>query len=486
VAFTDENGVEKNIFRITEDLYITVRDDDENVDSDLAETIYVNVYNPNGGRELHLALVETGLNTGVFRNRDGVKLVGVDVLSPDQDLPDDGFITVHNRDTLYVEYADKEQRTYDPFDISYAWARIYDCEVFFAGAGGPSCDGPQGAAQGENKMWFTSEAWVPVDKVKKGQELFIKIEECDQNEFSELADHFIATLYDRNTGDIETVEMVETGPNTGVFHGQGISMWRPEGGMTQDMIGDGTLQIEDRDTILVWYQDPNNHGDFSLAKAELAPRPIGPGPTPSRTRFTDAQSRDVAKYVVGDTVYVTVDDADENRTPGVVDTIEGALVVENVDTGAKVAVDLIETGPDTGVFLSEPITTGEVGSGAMLEVAPGQTLKAAYQDPDDPTDSSSDDVFIESAELKVEKFVVDPNPMVTTTMFKVEGTGVEKIHVWVYDLSGRLVYDSGEVPGSSISWDGGGLANGLYLYMIEAIGKADRVTSPIGKLVILR
>jgi hypothetical protein len=350
-------------------------------------------------------------------------------------------------------------------------AKVSDCEVYTPEA---------------TKIWFTSEAWNPVGQVKKGQELFIKIEDCDQNEQSELADRFIATLYDRNTGDVETVTMVETGPNTGVFHGQGITMWRPEGGMTQAMVGDGILQIEDRDTIFVWYQDPNNAGDFALAKAELAPRPIGPGPTPSWTRFSDAQGRDVAKYVVGDTVYVTVEDGDENRTPGVVDTITGQLTVENIDTGAKVVVDLVETGPDSGVFLSEPITTGEAGSGAMLEVAPGNTLKATYKDPDDPTDISYDDVFIESAKLEVVGYLNQPNPLVTTTMFKVVGTGVQKIHLWVFDLSGRLVFDSGAVAGSSLSWDGDLLANGVYLYIIEAIGKDRSEASGVMKLVIRR
>ncbi|NIQ97724.1 MAG: T9SS type A sorting domain-containing protein, partial [Desulfuromonadales bacterium] len=277
-------------------------------------------------------------------------------------------------------------------------------------------------------------------------------------------------MYDRYTGDVETVKMVETGQHTHIFHGQGVSMWRPEGGMTQAMVGDGTLQIEDRDTIFVYYHDPNGPGDFSLAKAELAPRPIVPGKTPSTTRFTDAQGRDVAKYVVGDTIYVTVEDQDENRTAGVVDTIKGALVVEDTNTGASVGVDLVETGPDSGVFLSQPITTGPAGSGAMLEVAAGDTVKATYTDPDDKADTSSDDVFIESPVLEVVGYLNQPNPLVTTTMFKVVGTGVQKVHVWVFDLSGRLVFDSQEVAGPSLSWNGGDQANGVYLYLIEAIG----------------
>jgi len=488
IAFTDENGVEKTEFRITEDVYITVRDDDENTDSDKAEVIHVEVYNVNGGREVGLELVETGLNTGVFRNRDALKLIGAETDLGQQDIANDlpGVLAVHNRDTIYVVYADKESPTYDPFDISYAWARIYDTEVFTAAAGAPSIDGPQGAAQGELKIWFTSETWSPINKVKKGQELFIKIEDQDQNEYSELVDSFTVTLYDRDTGDVETVVMVETGPNTGVFHGQGITMWRPEPEMVPEMIGDGVLQIEDRDRIFVYYQDPNNPGDFAIAEADVAPRPPFV-PTPSRTRFTDAQGRDVAKYVVGDTVYVTVEDGDENRTAGVVDTIEGAVVVENLRTGVKVTVDLTETGPDTGIFISEPITTGPPGSGAMLEVEPGDTLKATYTDPDDPTDFSSDDVAIESPVCEFTDALNQPNPLVTTTMFKAIGVGIQKIRVWVWDLAGRPVYDSGEVAGSSLVWDGNGLANGVYLYVVQVYGKQGICgTSKVKKLVIRR
>ena len=199
----------------------------------------------------------------------------------------------------------------------------------------------------------------------------------------------------------------------------------------------------------------------------------------------------MASYVVGDTVYVTVEDADENRTPGVADTIVGAVVVENPRTGAKVTVDLTETGPDTGIFLSEPITTGEEGSGAMMIVEPGDTLKATYTDPDDPTDFCSDDVAIEAAELKVTGYLNQPNPLITTTVFKVLGQGIRKIHVWVWDLTGKLVYDSGEVAGASLAWDGSDmagdmLANGVYLYVIQAIGKDRSETSKVMKLVILR
>jgi len=473
VAFTDEAGREKGQFRIGEEFFITVRDLDANIDSDRVEEVYVDIVDVHAGREMGLKLVETGTNTGVFRNTDYVKIVSVatDIGQRElagEDVP--GYIAVYNRDRLYVRYQDQVDPSLDVFDIVFAVAEITNTEVF---------DGV-----GTVNITFTSDLQEPVDRYKIGEDLFVQVIDPDQNESYDLVDTIEVTVKDLNTGDEEVITLEETGPNTGVFFNRaGLPLRRPIEGIVP---GDGTLQVEDRDLIFAYYQDPSNPGDFALTKAEIAPRPIVP-PIPSTTRFTDAAGRDVAYYVVGDTVYVTVDDRDENRTAGVPDVIEeGALWVENLRTGAKVTVKLIETGPDTGVFRSEPITTGPPGSGAMLEVEPSDTLRATYTDPDDPEDVSSDEVHIEAPVMKIEAFLNFPNPLTMTTMFKVVGVGILKIHVWVYDLTGRLVFDSGEVTGSSLSWDGGDNANGVYLYIIEAIGRERREVSPVMKLVIRR
>lgn len=86
-----------------------------------------------------------------------------------------------------------------------------------------------------------------------------------------------------------------------------------------------------------------------------------------------------------------------------------------------------------------------------------------------------------------------PNPVcdVHTTYFKVAATvAVEAIRVLVYDLSGRLVHDSGWVE-NGYAWhledlQGNVLANGVYLYLVQVRTNAGIIQSELHKLAILR
>jgi hypothetical protein len=475
--FTDEGGREKTEFRIGEDLFITVRDDDENLDSDMAETITVDVFNINGGREIGLRLEETGRNTGVFRNATGLEIVGVNTPQGQQDIAADvrGVIAVHNEDTVYVIYKDAMQHSLDPYDISLAAISITDTQVFTVAV---------------NNISFVSDIGEPVDRYKKGQDAFVKVTDPDQNEDFDLVEQIEVRVFDRNTGDYEDVLLEETGPNTGVFmltEGLPLELAPVEQ-------NNGKLQVQDRDTIFAIYTDPNNPSDFSLARASVAPRPIIE-PTPSRTMFTNAAGISVNTYVVGDNAYVTVEDPDENRLPGVPDELEGVVEVENLRTGRKITVDLTETGPDTGVFMSGPILLTELGGGGQIIVEPQDTLKATYTDPNDPEDVTSDEVMIEPVELIVDwgRSYNIPNPFEVTTTFKIAGVGILQMEVWVWDLTGRLVFYSGKVQGNTHVWDGTDLegdllANGVYLYRMKAYGRngIEELMPDIKKLVILR
>ena len=81
-----------------------------------------------------------------------------------------------------------------------------------------------------------------------------------------------------------------------------------------------------------------------------------------------------------------------------------------------------------------------------------------------------------------------------TTVFEVMGEGAESvsaIRVEIYDLSGRLVYSTGEIAGRKVEWhteDANGelLANGVYLYRMYAKVAGRWVASEIRKLAILR
>ena len=93
-------------------------------------------------------------------------------------------------------------------------------------------------------------------------------------------------------------------------------------------------------------------------------------------------------------------------------------------------------------------------------------------------------------------FTNEPNPVtdVHTTTFMVKGlmaSLMEAIKVQIFDLSGRLVYASAEVPGTSLNWhtednDGKYLANGVYLYRIYALINGQWIVSKVQALVILR
>ena len=89
-----------------------------------------------------------------------------------------------------------------------------------------------------------------------------------------------------------------------------------------------------------------------------------------------------------------------------------------------------------------------------------------------------------------------PNPItdVHTTTFTVEGQTaalVDTIKVQIYDLSGQLVYSSGEVAGTHLEWHtdnayGEYLANGVYLYKMYAKVAGQWVVSDVKAVVILR
>jgi len=93
------------------------------------------------------------------------------------------------------------------------------------------------------------------------------------------------------------------------------------------------------------------------------------------------------------------------------------------------------------------------------------------------------------------KVVAYPNPIrdVHTATFQARGTlatQVEEIHVLIYDLSGRLVWED-TAPGSELDWhtnclSGDYLANGMYLYRVQLRIDGSWISQDIGKIAVLR
>jgi hypothetical protein len=386
------------------------------------------------------------------------------------DVP--GVIAAHAGDVVYAVFQDQ---LVDPHDVIYATARVQDFQTF---------DGQNVTIQ------FVDENGTPVDPmgaIKVGQDVFVQLRDDNRNINPAVVDKLEILVLDRATGDWENVLLEETGPDTGVFvNAAGLSL-QPATSPEAVRINNNRLEVFDRDTIEAHYQDNYNPKDYSVAWIRLVPQPE-PGPVPpevlpTEVFFSDAQGNRITEIAPGDTLYVTVKDYSQSGT------LRDAITVANTRTGQSVTVSATQVAEN--LFVSDPITTGAPGSGAMLEVEEGDTLQATYTDPADPADTATATITVIVKVFSCTDAKNFPNPFSITTTFEAVGSGIAEISVEVYDLSGRLVAQL-QAAGAQVSWDGrdlegAGLGSGVYLYQVTCSGRAgETVTLDVEKLVILR
>jgi len=167
----------------------------------------------------------------------------------------------------------------------------------------------------------------------------------------------------------------------------------------EDTNGDGAVDVGEVDAgeqafLLAVVHVSEDAEDGSPEQVQVTDLTTVQPPTPSQVRFTDATGNDVAAYAPGETVYVEVRDADENRDAQQIETV--AVVLTDPLTGDRETLPLTETGPSTGIFVgSVPSAWGEgrVEDGT-LQLFGGETLTVAYSDPNDPTDTGTDTALI--------------------------------------------------------------------------------------------
>jgi hypothetical protein len=481
ISFVDATGREVTELRIGQDVFVQVEDRDQNADSDRVERVVVMLFDVNGGQELEV-LTETGVNTGVFRNPGPLKIVpkavaacpnpddltvfgqGPEVVfTPTVDEQNDGQLAVARDDVIYATYFDDDvamiesideiKRALDAFDVIAITATIK----------------PYAFDQFDKKLRFVDDAGRPISEYKVGMDVFVQLEDPTLNFKSDLVEQIPVIVLDRDTGDRECVTLQETGPTTGIFmNQQGLPLRR---GLPSDITrGDGILQMQDRDNIEAHFQAADNPQDYAATSIGIIPLFEPPvAPTKPTVKF------DPASIEIGKTFVIEVNDP--NRSGTLTDAVtltqlRGGQVVKTWKITVK------ETA-QKGVFRSDPIATGELGSGATVEAQDGDTLKAEYAGADPATAS------LFSAKFEVREFKASPVPATTRVTFSVVGSGIERTAVNVYDLSGKLVF-SGSKAGSSLEWSVSGVGNGVYLFIMTASGKGQSKTSKVMKLVILR
>jgi hypothetical protein len=481
ISFVDATGREVTELRIGQDVFVQVEDRDQNADSDRVERVVVMLFDVNGGQELEV-LTETGVNTGVFRNPGPLKIVpkavaacpnpddltvfgqGPEVVfTPTVDEQNDGQLAVARDDVIYATYFDDDvaqiesideiKRALDAFDVIAITATIK----------------PYAFDQFDKKLRFVDDAGRPISEYKVGMDVFVQLEDPTLNFKSDLVEQIPVIVLDRDTGDRECVTLQETGPNTGIFmNQQGLPLRR---GLPSDITrGDGILQMQDRDNIEAHFQAADNPQDYAATSIGIIPLFEPPVRPPQPTVKFDPASIEIGKTFV-------IEVNDPNRSGTLTDAVtltqlRGGQVVKTWKITVK------ETA-QKGVFRSDPIATGEPGSGATVEAQDGDTLKAEYNGADPATAS------LFSAKFEVREFKASPVPATTKVTFSVVGSGIERTAVNVYDLSGKLVF-SGSKAGSSLEWSVSGVGNGVYLFIMTASGKGQNKASKVMKLVILR
>ena len=530
-SFTDANRADKDLFWIGRDpVYVQVIDANANVDPCCPEQVVVHICDPHGEDDSEwLILDETSSNSPVFFTFAGTQLWPVwDALGVGVSGSNGGFqlqldnwkIEAFNEDDIYARYNDvyyaapavavesvsandvtgglstlgdidittsfppNIKRIRVQNDVSFDLMSIADTQIY---------DGST------TNMWFLDRQGNRVSGYVNSDCVFIEVVDPDQDEdqyrreridaywdldneapkagqnlpfgpqalntwlcgpegtsehpFNQLLGH--TTIFNEfcspkvyvlnpRSGYWASLDLLETGVATGDF----VSVICIDLTSVYECVPQ--LGVLPGDTLLAFYQDPSNHSDNAMISVKVG---IGGGGTPpsqqSTTMFVDAEGAEVANYTDADLAYVKVIDPSH----------AGATLLASAVEIDGVEYDVTPFGA-ADTFITEALDLG-------LEA--GDEITATYTDPTDLTDTSADTITVIASVLSIESFYAGPNPFETEVTFGFNGTGVAStMSVAVYDLAGGVVYETTQTDVTEITWDGAGLANGAYIYMITA------------------
>ncbi|MEM6454814.1 MAG: hypothetical protein AAF772_06935, partial [Acidobacteriota bacterium] len=205
----------------------------------------------------------------------------------------------------------------------------------------------------------------PTDAVLQNAPIQLRAVSSTGNSSPGAIDQVTAELRSLNTGDVEFVDLFETGVDTGVFEG---SIPMDDGGSgsfngvlsSQSNVPPG-LQAD----VLTAQFGPFSPSDPDAVSTTATVRP-------GAVRFVDAMGQDATSFVFGTALHVEVRDS-LRSSPGIVDVFDVEL--RSTQSGDFEQLFVVETGPDTGVFVgSMPIEPGGPGDG-RLSVTLGETIE---------------------------------------------------------------------------------------------------------------
>ena len=169
---------------------------------------------------------------------------------------------------------------------------------------------------------------------------------------STLSNILSPTADQSSNGNTIDFQLAETDVNSGTFKGSfqlSISTSTTNTNMDSDSSHGGILKVSNGNSVSVFYSDSpsatteDNSGNYTVTSPILIVAGLG----------VLSLSKETA-YLSGDTVVATVVDADRNTSSSSADTLTTALKVAgaNYSTGTDLNLNLVESGVNTGTFLT--------------------------------------------------------------------------------------------------------------------------------------
>ena len=348
VKFVEDLAGSGDLTTITggDTVYIRVDDNDRNYDFLSAQSITVTVTTPTGDTET-VTLTETGINTGIF--------TGSIVSSEDTPTGSDGTLQVAAGETVTVTYVDQITAN-GTTNLS-----LIDT-LSVSGGAAPNIAvsksvSPTTAADGDTVTYT-----VTIANSGTADGTLTSVTDTLPEGFSYV------------TGSSSS--LTTSNPS---ISGQDLT-W--SGSWTVPASGSVTLQFQataGSRAGTVYNNVSASGSDFTTASSGDTAAVFVP--TTGTVSFVEdlAGAGDVTIIDDGDTVYLRVDDADQNGSTGTADTV--TVVLTNVN-GDHETVTLTETGNDTGVFtgsIPSDLASASQDDGT-LQVQQGETVTMTYTD----------------------------------------------------------------------------------------------------------
>ncbi|MCB2154800.1 choice-of-anchor D domain-containing protein [bacterium] len=453
MSFTDSQGIAVSSLPPGGDIFVTVIDLEENLDSEAIDTVEVTVSSPTTGDTEVLTLQEVDMTVGLFRN-------STPLLTSDQAAnPGDGILQFATNEDLLAVYTDAE----DPNDTISRPLQVSD----FVWDGGGATD-----SWNEPENWSTDSVPTRFDSVvfnaTSNKDVLLDFGYFPMNNMTVDSTYIGTIVFDRAAAQIygdfqQSGGAIEWGtvgqelygdfrfsggtatPGAFTIQGAGIQEFdvRPSGlnisgfsvfsrtpvtvnirgnlvldnvygsfvasGTSADIhLFDGSLDfiggrsdftIINGNTVTI---EPSAQVDLSDIRefrnyGTVIENPPGVMLHPAKSLgFTDADGNAVRSVPDGGEVYITLDDFDENTNGAVAETTE--VTVRSATTGDEEVLVLNETDVRSSFFRNAtPLMTATgaaVPGDGILQKSGDEELTVHYQDNEDPSDTLDESIIV--------------------------------------------------------------------------------------------